>query len=273
MTRRNYSNIAAATTLSAGIAAGDTSLSVASATGYPDAPFTILIGTEAILVGAVSTTTFSSLTRGFDGTTAAAHSSGDAVVHAGVAADVRLGWAGHGYPGGGSLWNAPPSDHSSVTLSSGRVYGFPLDLSVAFQIDTVGVNVTGAGDGGTLQLALARPLSTGQPESSGFAFAYDWDDTANAVFNTTGTKSQAVTPVTVDPGFYWMLVFAKNFTTPPSLLGGATQRNNLWPVREGTQNWTGAWTGGGKTDITGVSTGLAALGGSPFWMFQGTILD
>lgn len=41
----------------------------------------IIIGTEKILIGAgFGTTSLSSLTRGYDGTTAAAHSSGDAVI-------------------------------------------------------------------------------------------------------------------------------------------------------------------------------------------------
>src|SRR5690554_820347 len=86
--RRNYSNTAVATTLAAGIIDSDVSLTVADATGYPDPPFTITIESEVILVGEKDGTMFSSLTRGYDGTTAAAHDAGAAVEHAVVAEDM-----------------------------------------------------------------------------------------------------------------------------------------------------------------------------------------
>lgn len=75
----------AATTLSGNggsITSGATSLIVANASGFPTTGnFRILIGSELILVGAVSGTTFSSLTRGLESTTAASHNDGDAVTH------------------------------------------------------------------------------------------------------------------------------------------------------------------------------------------------
>jgi len=93
---RNYSNIAVATTLSVTIVSGDTSLVVVSATGYPAAPFTIVIerttaNEEVILVGAKSGTTFSSLTRAFDGTSAFGHAAGVPIELVGVAQDLRDG--------------------------------------------------------------------------------------------------------------------------------------------------------------------------------------
>lgn len=63
----------ATTTLSAAMASTDTSLTVASASGFPAAPFRITIDTEIIEVGAVSSNTFSNLIRGSEGTTAASH--------------------------------------------------------------------------------------------------------------------------------------------------------------------------------------------------------
>lgn len=69
----------AQTTLSAGINNSVTSLSVASATLFPTTGnFRIRIGTELLLVTAVSGTTFT-VTRGIENTTAASHSSGDDV--------------------------------------------------------------------------------------------------------------------------------------------------------------------------------------------------
>lgn len=73
----------AATTLSGNggsITSGATSLIVASASQFPTSGnFRIIIGSEIIIVGAVSGTTFSSLTRGAENTTAASHNDGDAV--------------------------------------------------------------------------------------------------------------------------------------------------------------------------------------------------
>jgi hypothetical protein len=80
MAIEQYAN-AFATTLNGSILSGASSLTLTSATGAPAAPFRILAGSEIILVGARSGTACSSLTRGAEGTTAAAHSSGDAVTH------------------------------------------------------------------------------------------------------------------------------------------------------------------------------------------------
>lgn len=68
-------------TLNGGINDSVTSLSVASATGFPtDGNFRIRINDEILLVTAVSGTTFT-VVRGQEGTSAAAHSNGDDVTH------------------------------------------------------------------------------------------------------------------------------------------------------------------------------------------------
>lgn len=87
MARRNYSNSAVATALASGITPSATTLTVNSASGYPTVPFTIRCEFEIILVGAKSGTTFSSLTRGFDGTAAVSHTAGALVEHRAVAED------------------------------------------------------------------------------------------------------------------------------------------------------------------------------------------
>ncbi|WP_157521684.1 hypothetical protein [Herbidospora cretacea] len=91
---RNYSNVAVQTTLTSGISNSATSLSVGTVTGYPAAPFTIIVDPglateELIEVGAVSGTDFNSCTRGIDGTPAQSHSSGSVVVHGTSARDFR----------------------------------------------------------------------------------------------------------------------------------------------------------------------------------------
>ena len=88
---RNYSNIAADTTLNAGILAGDLSLVVVSAAGWPLAPFAAVLdpggAAEEVVQVTVKAGTTWTVTRGFDGTTAAAHLAGVTVRHAAIAGD------------------------------------------------------------------------------------------------------------------------------------------------------------------------------------------
>jgi hypothetical protein len=67
-----------ATTLGAALTSSATTLTVASTTGYPDTGV-LAIEDERILYTGKSGTTFTGVTRGYDGTTAAAHSNGAAV--------------------------------------------------------------------------------------------------------------------------------------------------------------------------------------------------
>lgn len=114
MARRQYSNIAVDTTLNAGITAGDTSMVVASDVGWPSAPFVLVIepdtvDEELVLVGAKAGTTFSSLTRGFGGTSAKTHAGGDVVKHVAVAEDYSFIWT-HAHDGVDD--SAPLPDHA-----------------------------------------------------------------------------------------------------------------------------------------------------------------
>ena len=63
---------------SGGISNSDTTIILTSATGFANGD-TILIGSELITIGTISTNTLSSCTRGVSGTTAAAHSDGATV--------------------------------------------------------------------------------------------------------------------------------------------------------------------------------------------------
>ena len=89
----NYSNTAVQTTLSGAIATGDLTLVVADASGYPSAPFRIVLdpgsvaNEEVCQVTNKAGTTFT-VTRGYDGTTTKSHASGATVIHAVVAADL-----------------------------------------------------------------------------------------------------------------------------------------------------------------------------------------
>lgn len=68
------------TVLDGGITAGDTTITVADTTGFPSVGI-ITIDLEAIHYTGTTATTFTGCTRGFDGTTAAAHSDTQTVFH------------------------------------------------------------------------------------------------------------------------------------------------------------------------------------------------
>ena len=73
----------ASTTTAENRTAADTTITVASTSGFPDKG-TILIGSEKIRYGTISGSTFGTLTRGDDGTTAASSSSGAGVTFVGM---------------------------------------------------------------------------------------------------------------------------------------------------------------------------------------------
>jgi hypothetical protein len=91
MTTRNFINGAPLLLLSAGVASGDVTLTVASTTGYPNVPFTIAleratVNEEVCLATGKTGTTFT-VVRGYDGTTPKAHSISSALEHATAALD------------------------------------------------------------------------------------------------------------------------------------------------------------------------------------------
>jgi hypothetical protein len=91
---RYYSNTAVETTLSAGITSSATTIQVAATTGFPaSVPFTLALdagasGEELVSVTAVAGTTLT-VTRGFDNTTAVAHSAGAVIRHVHSAIDFK----------------------------------------------------------------------------------------------------------------------------------------------------------------------------------------
>jgi len=94
-TRRAYSGNAVSTTLASGITAGDTTITIASATGWPSgAPFFVVVdpGTaaeEKILVTRSSTTLTVSGSRGADDTSASSHSAGAVIYPVFTATDAN----------------------------------------------------------------------------------------------------------------------------------------------------------------------------------------
>lgn len=89
VTVRNYSNTTVATTLDGSVTDSATAWTVDDGSTYPAVPFAAVCESEVVLVTAKSGTNDVNWTvlRGFDGTTAAAHSDAAAVAHAAIAAD------------------------------------------------------------------------------------------------------------------------------------------------------------------------------------------
>ena len=89
MAMRNYSNTAVATTLNGAVDDTTTSWTVTDGSTYPAAPFTARCETEVVLVTAKSGTNDVNwtVTRGYDGTTAASHADATAVEHVVIALD------------------------------------------------------------------------------------------------------------------------------------------------------------------------------------------
>lgn len=93
MSLRNYSSTAADATLSSGVDASTTTLTVSGTTGFPATPFVLAVDAgsaaqELVLVTNVAGTTLT-VTRGFDSTVASAHSTGAVVQHSHAAIDFR----------------------------------------------------------------------------------------------------------------------------------------------------------------------------------------
>lgn len=70
---QNVNNAQAATTITAALDASQTDVDVASATGFPDAPFAVLVGTELMLVTSKGSGLDWTVTREYGNTSAAAH--------------------------------------------------------------------------------------------------------------------------------------------------------------------------------------------------------
>lgn len=132
MTRRQYAGAAKETTITGSVASsGAVSVAIADATGWPDAsvgPFAVVIGAgtaseEKMLVTARVglTLTVTSPNRGYDGTSAIAHSSGAAIYHTYTAIDFDEANAhlnGTGAHTAAQISNAPAGNIAATTVQA-----------------------------------------------------------------------------------------------------------------------------------------------------------
>lgn len=90
---RNYSSVARATTLTGSVNGSSTIITVTETTGFPTAPFTLVIDPARTVEEAVTVTAVVGLsltvTRGVDGTAASPHDAGATVRHMATARDWR----------------------------------------------------------------------------------------------------------------------------------------------------------------------------------------
>lgn len=88
-TRKEFQGAAKATTITSALTAGSTAISISASTGWPSGasyPFVVCINRgrsneEKVLCSSRSGTTLAVTTRGYDGTTAATHASGETIEH------------------------------------------------------------------------------------------------------------------------------------------------------------------------------------------------
>ena len=119
-----YSSVAVQTTLSGGITAGATAMTVASTTGFPaSTPFKLIIDPDGAAEEVVYVTNVAGLiltiSRGEDGTTAQAHVGGDVVQH-GVSAEEFNNADAHrnATTGAHGITGEPVGDSDTQTLSN-----------------------------------------------------------------------------------------------------------------------------------------------------------
>lgn len=204
---KNFNGGAAASTLSSGITSGATVLSVADASTWPTANFNVLIdrgqvGEEKVFC---STRTGNSLTvtRGQDGTTAAAHTSGAAIEHCGFAEDFQ--WSNdhfqastnvHGLSGGAAVVGTTQAQTlTNKTLTAPTIGDFT----------NAGHTHVSTAQGGALTFAGVRAYrTTGQnvPDATLTALTWDAESFDTDSFHDNVTNASRLTVPTGLGGLY-----------------------------------------------------------------------
>jgi hypothetical protein len=191
-TRRSYSGASAACTLTSSITSGDTTATLTgTTTAWPataGGPFYMVIDPglsteEKVLVGARSTGSLSSITRGVDGTTASSHSAGATCYPVFTAVDAdqankiasTLTTKGDIFvTDGTAITRYPISDNRKVlTADSAQTYGFdweyPSDLTLNAQTGTTYTFVA-ADTGKFVTLSNASAITVTVPTNAAVPF-------------------------------------------------------------------------------------------------------
>jgi hypothetical protein len=232
----NHKNFAQ-TTLGAAVETTDgTSITVTSEAGFPSVDFIISIDTEAMLVTNVSTTTWT-VTRGYEGSTAATHLNGAAIYH---------------------NWSAAEADstvHGPASATDGHLAVFDSTTGKLIKdggaVPAAGLPTTGGTMTGNLimdnmDVTLVKLLTLHgeiDDENSGTADTIDWNTGAAHKSTLTGNVTLAFTGVGDN------LIPTMSSNTAPSGVASANSENTAeqaaWVAFDkvlGENRW---WTSGG----------------------------
>jgi hypothetical protein len=176
MSARVYGGGAAATTLSSGITSGATSIPVADASTWPSSgAFSVVIdkglsGEEKVLIASRSGNTLTATTRGYDGTSAAAHLSAATIQCCGTAIDFQEAndhinaTTGHGATGAVmGTTNSQTVTNKTIALGSNTVSGTTAQFNTA---NTDGDFATLAGAENLTNKTITSPTIGGPTISS-----------------------------------------------------------------------------------------------------------
>jgi len=207
MARRFYSSIAVRTTLSSGINSSVTSITVAAVTGFPGSyPYTLILDEglstqEVVEVTAGSGTTLT-VTRGVDGSVAAAHGTGAAVNHGVSARD----------------FDEPNAFLNAGTLPLVTAKGDILAATTSGTVDNLALGTTGyvltadSAEATGLKWALAAAGATGGGTDQVF---YENDVAVTTSYTISTDKNamsagpveiEATATVTIPSGSVWSVV-------------------------------------------------------------------
>lgn len=182
---RYYSSTAGLMTLAGGITSVATSLQVNSVTGLPASyPYTLILdpgisSEEIVQVTAAAGTTLT-VTRGFDGTTAQAHSLGAQVIHGFTAQDAREAQEHaaastnvHGLAGGSAVVGTTTNQTltnktlTSPFMSNANLSGTTVTQDLVSGGNITGVNTLGQTAGGHRRRHVAQ-FTPGNTDASGY---------------------------------------------------------------------------------------------------------
>lgn len=161
MSLRRYVSTAAETTLTAGVSAASTAMTLTNPSGYPTAPFGIRVDDEGIVVGTNTAGVLTDLDRGYDGTSVVAHTTSVPVNHVAFGEDFRNRWLDVTVD---RQWASNDDEFGEATMDAAWIQVTPTGSAVWTQqngVMSAAVELQSAND----VAALIKPISTFPPHT------------------------------------------------------------------------------------------------------------